>query len=336
MDALVWTGPRKMEMQDAPEPRRGEGEVILRVGAAGICGSEIIGYLGKNALRKPPLIMGHEAAGTVLEGTDRLPKGTPVAFNPLIVCKTCDSCRAGRTNLCRNRRLIGAHRPGAYAQRVAVPEAQCHVMPKGLSHTAGALAEPLACGVRAASHAACGPDQKLLILGAGLIGLSCLAAARGAGVKTVAMSDIDPRRLEVAKAWGVTETIDARQDVPGTVNEIFPGGADVVIDAVGAGVTRNQSFTCVVPGGRVIYMGLHEEVSSFDAGVAVRQEVVIIGSFAYTDAEYGKALDLLGEGLIKPDPSWLQERPLGDGAAAFAELADATSSATKIILTLPE
>ena len=92
----------------------------------------------------------------------------------------------------------------------------------------------------------------------------------------------------------------------------------------------------MVPGGKVVYLGLHEEVSSFDAGVAVRLEVVITGSFAYTDAEYAKALELLGKGVVKPDSSWLEERPLSGGAAAFAELADAKAAATKIVLTLPQ
>jgi L-iditol 2-dehydrogenase len=339
MNALVWTGPRAMEMQRVPLPVAGEGELLLRVGAAGICGSELSGYLGENSLRVPPLIMGHEAAGTVVVGDAPLADGSParhghpVCFNPLIACGACDLCSAGRPGLCRNRRLIGAHRPGAFAEYVAVPANLCFPLPEGMSLTTGSLAEPLACGVRAVDLAGVGPGQSLLILGAGPIGLCCLAAARAAGVSNLAISDVADGRLVVAQDWGASTTINARtHDVVAAARELVPGGVECVIDAVGTTATRDQALKSVVPGGRVVYIGLHEEHSRIEANYLIRQEITLIGSFCYTQEQYAQALSMLAAGIVLPDSSWLDERPLAEGGEAFAELVAGRATATKIVL----
>ena len=187
MRALVWLGPHQMELQTLPTPVPQAYEVLIKVGAVGICGSELSGYLGHNSLRVPPLIMGHEAAGTIVSGGGILADGTPVhqgqrvTFNPLVTCGTCDRCKAGRVNLCRSRKLLSAHLPGACAQYVVVPADLCWHLPEKISFTAGSLAEPLACAVHAVELADAQAGQSLLVLGAGPIGLCVIAAAKARG-----------------------------------------------------------------------------------------------------------------------------------------------------------
>src|SRR5438046_1588103 len=184
MEALVWLGPREMKLQPVVLPQPRQGELLIAVHAAGICGSELSGYLGHNSLRVPPLVMGHEAAGEVIASTDgtfadgsAARMGVRVTFNPLLTCGICDRCQRGQSNLCRQRQLIGVHRFGAFAQFVAVPAPQCYPLPAGFSETVASLAEPLACSLRAVKLTQVRSEQSLLILGAGPIGLFALLAA---------------------------------------------------------------------------------------------------------------------------------------------------------------
>ena len=341
MEALVWLGPRDMVQRSVPVPQLAAGEVLISVGAVGICGSELSGFLGHNSLRVPPLIMGHEGAGQVVRaqgGTfatgEAATVGARVTFNPLVVCGTCDRCLAGRSNLCRRRQLVGAHRPGAFAQYVAVPARQCYLLPEGLSLVAGSLAEPLACSIRAVAHSGVKPQERLLILGAGPIGLLAVAAARIQGVEQIIVSDLEPQRLDIARRWGASDVINAReQDVVALVQERYPGGVDTVIDAVGATSVRSQAIRAVVPGGRVVLIGLHDEESVLPANYLIRQEITVTGSFAYTDSDFAKAIDLLVRGVVQPGVDWLEERPLSGGPSAFAELVDGKARTAKIVLT---
>ena len=340
METLVWLGPRAIEIQRAAIPELRPGEVLIAVHAAGICGSELSGYLGQNSLRVPPLVMGHEAAGQVIQSTqgtfaDESPArvGVRVTFNPLVICGECDRCRVGLTNLCRQRQLIGAHRPGAFAQFVAVPAKQCYPLPDDLSDTLASLTEPLACSLRAVKLTGVRPEQSLLILGAGPIGLFALIAARASGIQRVYVSDLSESRLEVARQWGASETINVQQhDVPATIQKIALGGVDTVIDAVGAGATRAQALQAVIPGGTVVFIGLHDETSSLAANYLVRQEITIRGSFSYDQSDFKRAFDFLTQGLLQAGTIWLEERPLAAGPSSFAQLVDGQVAATKIVL----
>lgn len=341
MPALVWLGPRKMELCEEPVPEPTAGELILAVSAVGICGSELSGYLGQNSLRHPPLIMGHEAAGHIVEIVEpaALADGSPaslqgrVTFNPLSVCGTCEFCLAGLTNLCPKRQLIGAHRPGAFASYVRVPATQCWPVPETLTDVTASLTEPLACAVRAVHQAQVQAGQSLLILGAGPIGLFCLAVARTLGVEEILVSDLSSYRLEIARRWGATAVLDARKDdVVATIRQSFAHGVTATIDAVGATATRTQALQAVRPGGRVVCIGLHEEESPLAINFLVRQELTVIGSFGYRQSDFAHALTLLSQRILHPQPDWLEERPLASGPAAFAELVSGTARATKIVL----
>lgn len=340
MEALVWTAPGRMEMQTLPVPASGPAEVLLEVAAVGICGSELSGYLGYNSLRVPPLIMGHEfsarvaqvGGGLLADGTQPAP-GQLVIANPLLSCGACALCRDGLPNLCPQRQLAGAHRPGAFARYVTLPTAQCWPLPAGMTAATGALAEPLACAVRALHHASWDSAGPLLILGAGAIGLCCLAVARVAHPGVIVVSDRMASRLAVAAVWGATHVVEGGlAEAEAQLRGVLPGGAASVIDAVGADATRALALRLVRPGGRIVYIGLHDEASPLAANYLVRQEVAIQGSFAYTPADFARAIDLLAAGVVTPTPDWVTEQPLAAGAAAFAGLVDGSITMPKIVL----
>lgn len=335
MQQLVWTGPRAMEMRETPLPPLQPGEVRLRVAAVGICGSDLGGYLGHNSLRKPPLVMGHEFSGTVVARNDSsLAIDTPVTVNPLLACGACPICARGLDNLCPQRQIVGIHRPGAFAQFVDVPASACHPLPDGVTLLSGSLAEPLACALRAVRLGGVGPGDRVLVLGAGTLGLFSLAVALRAGASAAIVADPNPVRRAAAAAWGATHTLDPLADPPEALaRSIGDGlGADVAIDAVGAQATRNTAVQALRPGGRAVLLGLHEDNTLLPGNHIVRQEVLISGSFAYTRADFAAALRLLAAGWLRPERAWLAERPLNEGAEAFAELTSGKNLVAKIVL----
>lgn len=339
MRAAIWQGPRTMTVEEIPRPEVAVGEIVLRVGFVGICGSELSGYLGLNSLRRPPLIMGHEFSGTIVEvGPDAgdFQVGERVTVNPMVPDGTCVMCRNGHENLCLNRSLIGAHRPGAFAEYVAVPAKAAYRLPDTLDDLTGTLVEPLACAVRAVSLAGVTVGSHLVIMGAGPIGLLALAVARRAGASTIAIVDINPARLVVAREWGATHTINpAQDDLAALVGAATRGlGCDCALDAVGLPVTRRQAVAAVRPGGRVIFLGLHEDETSLAINTIVRSEISIQGSFCYSRTDFTVALRLLAEGFLPDAESWLTLRPLEEADASFAQLIDAPADITKIVLRL--
>lgn len=248
MEALVWLGPRHMEMQLQPAPTPGQDEVLVLVTAVGVCGSELSGYLGQNSLRRPPLVMGHEFGGQIVQvgggalaNGERPSLGRRVVVNPLIGCGACHLCCRGLPNLCPHRQIIGAHRPGAFARYVCVPAAQCWPLPEAIGDAAAALVEPLACALRGIRHTAWqASDGPLLILGAGPIGLFCLAIAHAEQPEGVILvSDRIEHRLQQARQWGASVAVNgSRADAAQQLRSALPEGAAAVIDAVGSDATR--------------------------------------------------------------------------------------------------
>lgn len=337
MKAIVWLGPREMELRDVADPAPGADEVLLRVGAVGICGSELSGYLGHNSLRVPPLVMGHEFAGEVVGRgamVTRLGQGDQVIVNPLLSCGECDLCRSGLQNLCPRRQLVGAHRAGAFAELVAVPAASCFLMPADLSPVDGSLAEPLACGVRAARVGGVKAASSVAIFGAGPIGLMSISACRRAGGEVRLVVDMNAGRLATAARWGALATCNAGEEDPVAAARGVSGGlgVDVAIDAVGASATRRAAIEAVRPGGTVVFLGLHEAESPVQANYVVRGEIQITGSFAYTPADFTEAVGMLARGEVRAAADWLEERPLDACAASFSQLVDAPPAIAKVVL----
>ena len=336
MKGIVWHGPGQMSVEEVPEPAVEPGTVIVRPTATGICGSEIEGYLGRMGNRTPPLVMGHEFAGTVTEvgeGVDEDLVGRLVAVNPLSSDGTCRLCRAGLTNLCPNRKLVGIHSPGGFAEYTLAPAANVYPLPDGVEARTGALAEPLANGVHAARLGTAGGSvDHAVVIGAGTIGLMCLQAAILDGIPEVHAVEPVQARREQALSLGARAVHESGEEALEVLEEPTEGlGADLVIDAVGAEVTRRMALDLLRPGGRVVYIGLHDDATTLGFHGVVRGQLDLQGSYAYTAEDYEQALEWLVEGKagIGELPPVL---PLEEGPDAFAELVRGPSARIKIFL----
>jgi threonine dehydrogenase-like Zn-dependent dehydrogenase len=339
MRALIWEAPRELALREQPTPEVAADEALVRVAYAGICGSELSGYLGHSALRVPPLVMGHEFAGTVAAlgsaaqtHNPALESGLTVIANPLSFCGRCDLCIHDMPQLCPQRRLIGAHRPGAYAEYVLVPAASLVPLPAGIDLRIGALAEPVAVAVRVGELAGPVAGQTLLVIGAGPIGLLVLQVLRGRGAARVFVADLDVARLAMAAELG-GEPLDPRErDVVKIVREATSSlGAPVTVDAVGTAVTRAQCVAATRSGGTLILTGLHEETSAMPVAEIIRREIVARGSFAYTPANFAAAVELLATGAVRLDP-WIVEAPLEEGGRWFDRLLEEPGNVAKVLL----
>lgn len=335
MKSLVWEGPKEMNIrqQDVQKPQA--DEVLIRVAHAGICGSELSSYLGHNALRVPPVVMGHEFAGEIVEiggNVSSLTTGQLVTVNPLIYCGECEMCQLGLNQLCSKRSLIGAHRPGAYAEYVSVPSKMVTVLPDGMDTTTGSLTEPAGCAVRIGELAGGVIGEDCFIVGGGPIGLLALQVLKLKGAKTVFLAELDPHRLMMAKELGA-EALDPKEvDVLKTVRDMTDGkGVNVALDAVGTAVTRKQCVDVLKARGTLIFSGLHEEKGIVSVADIIRREITAKGSFAYSPANFAEALDLLAEGKLRLSP-WIVEAPLEDGDMWFNRLMSEPGNVSKVLL----
>ncbi|HEY3036459.1 MAG TPA: alcohol dehydrogenase catalytic domain-containing protein, partial [Streptosporangiaceae bacterium] len=282
---------------------------------AGICGSELHGAR-RPGFRKPPLIMGHEFAGVSADGT-------AVVINPILSCGRCAECQRGGRNVCRNREIIGVHRAGGFAERVAVPASALRPVPPGLSWEAAALIEPAANAVHAwnqvggALGAGGVKGARVAVIGCGAIGLLCAAMALSGGAGRVDVTDLSPARLAAAQRLGA-----------GAAGPSLSGEYDVVIDAVGSAATRAASVAHQRPGGVAIWLGLAGEEAGFDANALVRSEKRVLGSFAYRDEEFAHAMALIRDW----DLTWAAGYPLAAGADIFTGLMNGGLHPVKALL----
>ena len=313
-----------MEICDMPEPAPKPGEVVLRVLASGICGSELHCFISHAVRRTPPLIMGHEFCGEVVrlgEGVTGYGVGDRVVVNSAVSCGTCEYCQDGQVNLCRNGSVYGGKRPGGFAERVATPVSTLMPMPEGVTPLQASLAEPLANGVHALSMTRQRFPETLVIFGAGTIGLFTLQVAKAGGALRLVVVDVSDARLAVAKRLGASLTVNARQDdALAVVRDCTRGrGADVVVDAVGAAETRRAAITATRPGGEVVWLGLHDDPTDLSGFDVVLREKSIYGSFAVTAKDIRTALHLFAAGKITLDP-WVRTFPLVEGERVFMQL----------------
>jgi threonine dehydrogenase-like Zn-dependent dehydrogenase len=308
MQALVFTRPGTVELLEIDPPVPDAGEVLVRVDAAGICGSELHG-ISDTSFRRPPLVMGHEFSGTTVDGRR-------VVANPLLSCGACDQCERGCEHLCRVRAILGIHRQGAFAEWIAVPEGALHVLPAAMSFETAALIEPLANGVHAVNLSNAEPAARIAILGAGTIGLVALLAARRR-TDDVAVCDLSPERLAVADRLGARTTTSELR-----------GEFDVVIDAVGAASTHRASIERVRPGGTTVWIGLLSSDADIDARALVRDEKHVVGSYGYTSGEFAEAVAVAADTEL----DWTTSFALDDGVAIFNELMHGRHDVVKAVL----
>lgn len=327
MKALVYTATNEVVYKDVPDPVAGSGECLVKIEASGICGSDMHAYHGKDPRRVPPLILGHEVVGTVVAGEK---VGQRVVINPLITCGQCAFCDTGRSHLCADRELIGMRLEGAYAEYVTIPSVNVIPVPESLKGEHAALAEPTATALHALNLARKASDRplaelKTLVIGGGAIGLLAALLLRGYGCRQLVVSEPHTMRRQAAEKYVGCGVHDPIHD------PILDGEFDLVIDAVGGGITRSTAMSAIKPGGIFIHIGLMDEKGDLDIRKLTLFEVSLIGVYCYTMADFRAAVQAIDEGLLG-DLSWIETRPLADGSQAFDDLHNERTAAAKIVL----
>ncbi|MDW4500020.1 alcohol dehydrogenase catalytic domain-containing protein [Sulfitobacter sp. D35] len=322
MKALVYEDTETLHLRDVPKPERAHGEEVVRVEAAGICGSDMHAYLGHDARRPAPLILGHEAAGTI-DGGAR--DGERVTINPLVTCGTCPACTSGRENLCPTRQIISMQpREGAFAQYVAIPARNLVTVPEATPLDTAALAEPLAVGwhaVRLGLAALSDDDERrAIVLGGGAIGLAAALALEASGVTRVTIVEPHSERRRVLSEIGETAVGETGVAAP------------LVVDAVGYAATRAAASGLVTPGGVIVHIGLGEDTGGLDVRRMTLQEVTFIGTYAYTAADFRNTAAAMFDGRLG-SLDWFETRALAEGPGAFRDLRDHKVAAPKIVLS---
>ncbi|MCX7601475.1 MAG: alcohol dehydrogenase catalytic domain-containing protein [Meiothermus sp.] len=317
MQAVVLEDFKRLSLQELPPPA--EGGVLLRVEACGVCGSDLSVYKGSPAMRarwRPPLVLGHEIAATVLEGPPDW-VGRKVAVNPLVACGRCDSCRRGLSNLCPERTNVGFHYRGGFAQQIRLPVEQLYPLPEGLSPWKGALCEPLAVALRAVELAGAALGRRVLVLGGGAIGTLAAWLLHRAGAR-VEVAERNPLR----RAWLEGLEFIAR------VVEAPQAGYEAVLDCVGSEKTVALSVDLVQPGGKVVLVGLEATLAPLPLQRVVLQEIGLKGAYVFTHDDFTRAVELvpqLPEGLAVV-------RPFSAYRETFAELIDGRLAQPKAVL----
>ncbi|HET7026624.1 MAG TPA: galactitol-1-phosphate 5-dehydrogenase [Candidatus Limnocylindrales bacterium] len=336
MRALVFEGPWQMPVRKRPEPEAGPGEVVVAIRAAGICGSDVHGYVGTTGRRRPGVVMGHEAAGEVVAiGPDviSVERGARVAVRSVLPCGACEACANGATNICPNRRGLGMQIDGAYADAVVVPEAMVLPIPDAMSYEQAATIEPLAVALHAVNVTPLEAGSSVVIIGAGAIGLLCLLAVRLRESGPIVMTDRSTHRLALANRLGADVAIAAGRRTASDEIRAAAGsdGADVVIEAVGISATAAQSIVVARAGAHVTWVGNSDPRVEIPMQELVTRELVVRGAYAFTH-EFEDACELLANGRIDVTPLIEHVAPLEDGPDLFRALGEGRFDAAKVIL----
>jgi L-iditol 2-dehydrogenase len=340
--ALVLTAYGQLVLQEVPPPEIGPDEVLVAVKACGICGSDVHGMDGSTGRRRPPIIMGHEAAGVIAQTGAQVTGWVPgdrVTFDSTLYCGQCEFCRAGDVNLCDRRRVLGVscedyRQAGAFADYVAVPQRILYRLPASLSFTQAALVEPTSVAVHAVRRTPVRLNDAAVVVGAGMIGLLALQALRLSGCGRLIAVDIAPDRLALAEKLGAAELVNAAAGDPVTqIMRLTNGrGADLAIEAVGLNATVDTALRCVRKGGAVTLVGNVTPKVQLPLQTVVARELTVHGSCA-SRGEYPACLDLMARGAINVLPLISAVAPLAEGAAWFQRLYAREPGLLKVVLT---
>jgi L-iditol 2-dehydrogenase len=361
MKALLLTNSRDLQYTDAPEPEIGVNDVLVRVAACGICGSDVHGYDGSSGRRIPPLIMGHEAAGVVERvgsAVREFELGDRVTFDSTVSCGECEYCREGRVNLCGSRMVLGVscgeyRRHGAFAELVAVPQHIVYKLPESLPLEQAAMIEAVSVAVHAvgrvsgatgsarfrsanpsalAEPVALASANAALVVGSGMIGLLVIQALRHAGCKQIIAIDQQAERLSMAKQFGASDVIDAsHEDVSDRLASITNGGVDVAFEAVGSEATVGAAIGALRKGGHLVLIGNLAPRVEVPLQAIVTRELTLHGSCA-SAGEYPRCIELMASGAIDVGPLISATVPLAEGAAWFDRLYKREPGLMKVLL----
>ena len=341
MKALVLSEYKKLDLFDMQKPQPSEDELLIRVQACGICGSDVHGYDGSTGRRLPPIVMGHEAAGIVetIGGavTDFHPSDR-VTFDSTVYCGKCFYCRRGLINLCDHREVIGVSTPefrrmGAFAEYVTVPARIAYSLPDNMPFAHAALIEAVSVAVHAVSLTPIALDDTVVVVGAGMIGLLTLQAALLAGAGRVFVFDVDDTRLELARSLGATGTLNSKNgNASLEIRNLTSGrGADVALECVGNAPTVNLAIEAVRKGGMVTLVGNVAPRVEINLQSVVTRQVRLQGSCA-SSGEYPECISLMARGAIRVEPLLSAVAPLDEGAEWFRRLYAREPGLLKVVL----
>jgi 2-desacetyl-2-hydroxyethyl bacteriochlorophyllide A dehydrogenase len=346
LKALVLKEYMKLSYEDAADPRIQPDEVLVEVKACGICGSDVHGMDGSTGRRIPPVIMGHEASGVIVErgpaagsapgGEWRV--GDQVTFDSTVWCGECWYCRRGEINLCENRRVLGVscaeyRRDGAFARYVAIPHRILYRIPKGVGFDRAAMVEPLSIAFHAVRLARPQVNDVALVVGAGMIGLLIVQVLKVAGCGRVVSADVDPSKLKRARENGADEALDPQApDFAEQVREMTSGrGMDLSFEAVGVTAALQTALASVRKGGRLTLVGNVAPKVDLALQFVVTREIAMLGSCG-SQGEYPACLDLIASGRVNLDPLLSAKAPLSEGASWFDRLHKRDPGLMKVIL----
>jgi len=339
--ALVLTAYRRFEYCEVAEPQLAADEVLVRVEACGICGSDVHGMDGSTGRRIPPIIMGHEAAGVVARvgsAVERWQPGDRVTFDSTLWCGRCHYCLRGQVNLCERRRVLGVscaefRQDGALAEFVAVPQHILYRLPDGLSFPCAAMVEPVSIAVHAVRRSGARLGDSAVVVGAGMIGALAVQALRAAGCSRVWAVEVDAGRRELAVRLGADEAFSPDQtDVLSEIRRRTEGrGADLAIEAVGIPATVSAAIAVVRKGGAVALVGNVSPQVELPLQTAVTRELSLYGSCA-SSGEYPLCLELMARGAIRVEPLISAVVPLAEAATWFHRLYERQAGLMKVIV----
>lgn len=342
MKALLLSEYSHLEIAELQRPEVGRDEVLVRVAACGICGSDVHGYDGSSGRRIPPLVMGHEAAGTVVETgaeVNGYKAGDRVTFDSTVYCGNCEFCRRGEPNLCDNRQVIGVscgdyRRHGAFAEYVVVPARILYHLPDHFAFSEAAMLEAVSVALHAIGVSEVRPGNSALVIGAGMIGLLTLQGARAAGCGRVFIADVDATRLELAKHLGADETLHCSgEELVAEVKKLTGGqGVDISYEAVGRNETVTAAIDATCKGGTVTLIGNIKPEVTLPLQKVVSRQIRLQGSCA-SAGEYPEAIEMIADGRIKVKPLITAIASLEEGPRWFERLHAGEPNLMKVVLS---
>jgi L-iditol 2-dehydrogenase len=341
MKALVLSEYKHLAVEETPKPQPADDELLIRIRACGLCGSDVHGFDGSTGRRIPPIVMGHEAAGVIEavgSGVRSFRIGDRVTFDSTVYCGDCFYCRRGQVNLCDRREVIGVSTPlfrrmGAFAEYVTVPERIAYALPDTMPFAHAALIEAASVAVHGASLTPLEPGDAAVVVGAGMIGLLTLQAIREAGAERVFVVDVDDTRLEMARGLGATETFNSKtQNVVAEIQKRTEGrGADVALECVGITDAIGLAIESVRKGGAVTLVGNVAPKIELALQSVVSRQIRLQGSCA-SCGEYPECIAMMADGRIRVEPLISAVAPLEDGARWFQRLYDREPGLLKVVL----
>lgn len=341
MKALLLKEYKKLEVAELTEPEVGAQDLLIRIKACGICGSDVHGYDGSSGRRIPPIVMGHEASGVVVrtgKSVQGFAEGDRVTFDSTIYCGECHFCRRGEINLCDNRRVLGVscgdyRQHGAYAEFVAVPERIAYRLPDGLSFERAAMVEPTSIAVHAVNRTRVALGDTAVVVGSGMIGLLVVQALRLAGCGKVIAVDLEDPKLDLARQLGAEMTLNVKRcDVPAKVRELTDGrGADVAVECVGSTAPIATAIECLRKGGTLTLVGNITPKVELPLQAIVTRELSVLGSCA-SKGEYPACLELLSRRALEVEPLISARISLEEGPAWFKRLYEREPGLMKVIV----